>query len=67
MKTVKDIVISISEPPINNVGWLKPLSNGDFMLYFFNEKGLTPISIESSRELKFQYIQEIPDIIIKNQ
>ena len=67
MKTVKDIVISISEPPINNVGWLKPLSNGAFMLYFFNEKGWTPISIESSGELKFQYIQEVPDIIIKNQ
>lgn len=50
MKTVKDIVISISEPPINNVGWLKPLSNGAFMLYFFNEKGWTPISIESSAD-----------------
>ena len=67
MKTVKNIVISISEPLINNVGWLKPLSNGAFMLYFFNEKGWTPISIESSGELKFQYIQEVPDIIIKNQ
>ena len=67
MKTVKNIVISISEPLINNVGWLKPLSNGAFMLYFFNEKGWTPISIESSGELKFQYIQEVPDIIIKSQ
>ena len=67
MKTVKDIVISISEPLINNVGWLKPLSNGAFMLYFFNEKGWTPISIKSSGELKFQYIQEVPDIIIKSQ
>lgn len=67
MRTVKDIVISTSEPPVNNVGWLKPLSNGAFMLYFFNEKGWTPISIESSGELKFQYIQEIPDIIIEIQ
>ena len=67
MKVVKDIVISISEPLINNVGWLKPLSNGAFMLYFFNEKGWTPISIKSSGELKFQYIQEVPDIIIKSQ
>lgn len=50
MKTVKNIVISISEPPINNVGWLRPLSNGAFMLYFFNEKGWTPISIESSAD-----------------
>ena len=67
MKTIKDIVISVSEPSVNNVGWLKPLSNGAFMLFFFNEKGWTPISIESSGELKFQYIQEVPDIIIKIQ
>lgn len=67
MRTVKDIVISISEPLVNNVGWLKPLSNGTFMLFFFSEKGWTPISIESSGELKFQYIQEVPDIIIKAQ
>ena len=64
MKTVKDIVISVSEPSVNNVGWLRPLSNGAFMLFFFNEKGWTPISIESQGELKFQYIQEVPDIII---
>lgn len=67
MRTVKDIIISISEPLVNNVGWLRPLSNGGFMLYFFNENGWTPISIESSGELKFQYIQEVPDIIIEIQ
>ena len=67
MKNVTNIVISVSEPPINNVGWLRPLSNGTFMLFFFNEKGWTPISIESSGELKFQYIQEVPDIIIEIQ
>lgn len=71
MKTVKDVMISISEPPVNNVGWLKPLPNGTFMLFFFGEKGWTPISIESSEvsqgNLKFLYIQEVPDIIIKNQ
>ena len=67
MKTIKDIVISVSEPSVNNVGWLKPLSNGAFMLFLFNEKGWTPISIESSGELKFQYIQEVPDIIIEIQ
>ena len=67
MKTIKDIVISVSEPSVNNVGWLRPLSNGAFMLFFFNEKGWTPISIESSGELKFQYVQEIPDIIIEIQ
>ena len=67
MKTIKDIVISVSEPSVNNVGWLRPLSNGAFMLFFFNEKGWTPISIESSGELKFQYVQEVPDIIIEIQ
>lgn len=67
MKTVKDIVISVSEPSVNNVGWLRPLSNGAFMLFFFNEKGWTPISIESSGELKFQYVQEVPDITIEIQ
>ena len=67
MKTVRDIVISKFEPSVNNVGWLKPLSNGTFMLFFFGNKGWTPISIGSSGELKFQYIQEIPDITIKIQ
>lgn len=67
MKFIKDIVISTSEPPVNNVGWLKPLSNGTFMLFFFSDKGWIPISIESSGELKFQYIQEVSDIIIKTQ
>lgn len=37
------------------------------MLFFFGDKGWTPISIESSGELKFQYIQEVPDIIIEIQ
>ena len=63
MKTVRDIVISEVEPPVNNVGWLKPLSNGDFMLFFFTRKGWTSVSGESLEELKFQYVQEIPDII----
>lgn len=67
MKTIRDIIISTKEPPFNNAGWLKPLSNGAFMLFFFGDKGWTPISIESSGELKFQYIQEVPDITIKIQ
>lgn len=67
MKLVKNIIISKSEPSVNNIGWLRPLSNGTFMLYFFNENGWTPLSIESSGELKFQYIQEVPDITIEIQ
>ena len=61
MKAVRDIVISEIEPPVNNVGWLKPLPNGNFMLFFFTRKGWIPVS--SPEELKFQYVQEIPDII----
>ena len=63
MKAVRDIVISKVEPPVNNVGWLKPLSNGAFMLFFFTRKGWMSVSGESLEELKFQYVQEIPDII----
>ena len=63
MKAVRDIVISEVEPPVNNVGWLKPLPNGDFMLFFFTRKGWTSVSGESLEELKLQYVQEIPDII----
>ena len=63
MKAVRDIVISEVEPPVNDVGWLKPLSNGNFMLFFFTRKGWTSVSGESLEELKFQYVQEIPDII----
>ena len=63
MKAVRDIIISEVEPPVNNVGWLKPLSNGNFMLFFFTKKGWTSVSGESLEELKLQYVQEIPDII----
>ena len=65
MKAVRDIVISEVEPPVNNVGWLKPLSNGNFMLFFFTRKGWTSVSGESLEELKLQYVQEIPDIITR--
>lgn len=63
MKAVRDIIISEVEPPVNNVGWLKPLSNGNFMLFFFTRKGWMSVSGESLEELKLQYVQEIPDII----
>lgn len=63
MKAIRDIIISEVEPPVNNVGWLKPLSNGNFMLFFFTKKGWTSVSGESLEELKLQYVQEIPDII----
>lgn len=56
MKTVKNIIISTSEPTVNNVGWLKPISNGDFMLLFFGDKGWTPVSKGSSGELDLNHI-----------
>ena len=63
MKAIRDIIISEVEPPVNNVGWLKPLANGNFMLFFFTRKGWMSVSGESLEELKLQYVQEIPDII----
>lgn len=38
-----------------------------YAVFFFGDKGWTPIFVESSGELKFQYIQEVPDIIIEIQ
>ena len=61
MRRFKDIVESIKAPSPQSL-WL---NNGELKVYGAN--GWTPISIESSGELKFQYIQEIPDITIKIQ
>lgn len=66
MRTIKDIVISVAEPS-KSVGWLKPLLNGTFMLYFFGAKGWVNLSEsqpQAAGELNFQFIQEIPDIVI---
>lgn len=64
MKVIRNLLISIAEPIDTDVGWLKPLSNGTLMLFFFGDKGWSTVSIDSSGGIKFQYIQEIPDIII---
>ena len=58
MRRFRDIVESIKAPSPQSL-WL---NNGELKVYGAN--GWTPISIESSGELKFQYIQEVPDIII---
>lgn len=66
MRTIKDIVISVAEPS-KSVGWLKPLPNGTFMLYFFGAKGWVNLFESQPQpvgELNFQFIQEIPDIVI---
>lgn len=65
MRRFKDIIEDIKAPSPQSL-WL---NNGELKVYGAN--GWTPISIESSGEpsgeLKFQYIQEIPDIIIEIQ
>ena len=61
MRRFRDIVESIKAPSPQSL-WL---NNGELKVYGPN--GWTPISVESSGELKFQYIQEVPDITIKIQ
>lgn len=35
--------------------------------FFFGDKGWTPLTVDSAGKLKFQYIQEVPDILIEIQ
>ena len=35
MKVVRNLLISNTEPTDTNVGWLKPLPDGNFKLFFF--------------------------------
>ena len=39
MYRVKEIIISRTQPKINNVGWLIPLEDGTFKLKFFGANG----------------------------
>lgn len=39
MYRVKEIIISRTQPEINNVGWLIPLEDGTFKLKFFGANG----------------------------
>lgn len=68
MKVVRNLLISSTEPADTNVGWLKPLPDGNFKLFFFNNGGWTPIlidiNIESVGQLIFQYVGDVPDIVI---
>lgn len=34
MKVVRNLLISSTEPTDTNVGWLKPLPDGNFKLFF---------------------------------
>ena len=67
MKYIKDIVISIKEPPVNNVAWLQPQSNNTYKLFIYGNNGWSPLS--SSGEggnIQTEFIEEIPNIIINN-
>lgn len=35
MKVVRNLLISSTEPTDTNAGWLKPLPDGNFKLFFF--------------------------------
>lgn len=63
MKVVRNLLISSIEPTDTNIGWIKPLPNGSFELLFFGSSGWVPVS----GKIKFQYIEDIPDIIINTQ
>lgn len=43
MKVVRNLLISSTEPTDANAGWLKPLPDGNFKLFFFNNGGWTPL------------------------
>lgn len=68
MKTIKDIVISTSEPSIHNVAWLQPQSNNTYKLFIYGNNGWTPLSSNegSNSNIQTEFIKEIPNIIINN-
>ena len=66
MKTIKDIIISTSEPSINSVAWLQPLSKNTYKLFIYSSNGWTPLSFsgEEGSNIQTEFIEEIPNIII---
>jgi hypothetical protein len=59
-------VISVSEPPVNNVAWLKPLSDGAFMLFFLVIKDRL-LSLRIIRRIEIPIYARGSDIIIEIQ
>lgn len=68
MKTIKDIVISTSEPPVHNVAWLQPQSNNTYKLFIYGNNGWTPLSSSGGEvsNIQTEFIKEISNIIINN-
>lgn len=61
MKYIKDIIISIEEPPVNNVAWLQPQSNNTYKLFVYGNNGWASLC-----NIQTEFIEEIPNIIINN-
>lgn len=68
MKTVKDIIISISEPLVNNVAWLQSQSNNTYKLFIYSNSGWVPILDNGGGDgnIYIEFIKEIHNIIINN-
>ena len=66
MKIIKDIIISTSEPSINSVAWLQPLSKNTYKLFIYGNNGWTPLSSSGGEgsNIQTEFIEEIPNIII---
>lgn len=65
MKHIKDIIISSTEPPVNNVAWLQPQTNGTYKLYIYGDSGWSSLASDEMGGLGFKYVQDVPDIITK--
>lgn len=66
MKYVKDIIISINEPTVNNVAWLQPQTNNTYKLFIYGNSGWVQLSSSGDSSIQTEFIEEIPNIIINN-
>ena len=66
MKYIKDIIISIKEPPVNNVAWLQPQSNNTYKLFIYGNNGWSPLTSSGGEggNIQTEFIEEITNIII---
>ena len=67
MKYVKDIIISMTEPPLPNVAWLQPQNNGTYKLFIYGDNGWSPLASNETGSLSFEFVQEIPDIVTNKE
>lgn len=67
MKYIRDIIISVKEPPFNNVAWLQPQSNNTYKLLIYGNDGWVPlVSNDGDSNIQTEFIEEIPNIVINN-